>query len=310
VKLSARRGAVLVAASLIAALPLAACSGSSGSSSSSTASTSVGVTVSGKFGDKPTLTVPSKTAPSKLTTDVLTPGSGPAVASGQSVVVNYLGQTWDPKDGKPNIFDNSYDKHQPFATPIGKKAVIEGWDQALVGQKSGSRLLLTIPPALAYGEKADATKPLAGHTLLFVIDLIGSYDPDATAKGSPAGSLPAGFPQVKSAPGAVPSVTSVKGVKLTKSAQSALLLKGDGPVIDGTKNLVVQLVQVDAKTGKATNSTWGGVGPQVLSGSDAVQAVTALKNAHVGSRAVVLGPQPTTASTPGVIVLVDVLGEV
>ena len=168
-----------------------------------------------------------------------------------------------------------------------------GWDQALVGQKAGSRLLLTIPPALAYGAKEDETQPLAGHTLLFVVDVLGSYDANATAKGTPAGALPAGFPQVKSASGAVPSVTSVKGVKLAKDPQSALLLKGTGPAIDAKKNFVVQLVQADAKTGKTTQSTWSGVGPQVVSGSDLLQAASAFKNANVGSRAVVLGPQPT-----------------
>jgi peptidylprolyl isomerase len=314
VKLSARRGAALVAASLLASVALAACGGppsssSSSGSSSGKATTSVGVGVTGGFGDKPTLTVPSTSAPAKLTTDVLTAGAGPAVASGQSVVVHYLGQTWDAKDGKPNVFDNSYDRKTPFATPIGKKAVIVGWDQALVGQKAGSRLLLTIPPALAYGAKEDASQPLAGHTLLFVVDVLGSYDANATAKGAPAGALPAGFPQVKSASGAVPSVTSVKGVKLAKDPQSALLLKGSGPAIDAKKNFVVQLVQADAKTGKTTQSTWGGAGPQIVSGSDLLQAATAFKNATVGSRAVVLGPQPTGTTTQGVVLIVDVLGE-
>jgi FKBP-type peptidyl-prolyl cis-trans isomerase len=315
VKLSARRGAALVAATLLAPLALAACGGSSskgGSASSSSApgkSTSVGVTVTGGFGDKPTLTVPNKAAPSSLTTDVLTEGTGAAVVSGQSVVVNYLGQTWDLQNGKANVFDNSYDKKQPFATPIGKNAVITGWDKALVGRKAGSRLLLTIPPADAYGTKQSESEPLAGHTLLFVVDLLGSYDGNATAKGTPAGAVPAGFPQVKSASGAVPSVTSVKGVTLDKSPKSALLLKGTGPAIDAKKNFVVQLVQADAKTGKATQSTWGGVGPQVVSGTDLLQAASAFKNATIGSRAVVVGPKPADAKTQGVVLVVDVLGE-
>jgi peptidylprolyl isomerase len=313
VKLSARRGVVLLAASLLVPVALTGCSRASSSSSSGSSSgkanTSVGVGVTGGFGEKPTLTVPATSAPAKLTTDVLAAGTGPAVANGQSVVVNYLGQTWDAKDGKPNVFDNSYDRKQPFATPIGKKAVISGWDQGLVGQKAGSRLLLTIPPALAYGAKQDEAQPLAGHTLLFVIDVLGSYDANATAKGTPAGALPAGFPQVKSASGAVPSVTSVKGVKLAKDPQSALLLKGTGPAIDAKKSFVVQLVQANAKTGKTSQSTWGGIGPQVVSGSDLLQAASAFKNANIGSRAVVLGPQPADSTTQPVVLVVDVLGE-
>jgi peptidylprolyl isomerase len=312
VKLSAPRGVALVAASLLVPVVLTGCgrgSSSSSGSSSGQATTSVGVGVTGAFGEKPTLTIPSKPAPTKLSTDVLTAGTGAPVANGQSVVVNYLGQTWDAKDGKPNVFDNSYDRKQPFATPIGKKAVITGWDQALVGQKAGSRLLLTIPGPLAYPAGDTAHKDLAGKTLLFVVDLLGSYDANATAKGTAAGALPAGFPQVKSASGAVPSVTSVKGVTLAKNPQSALLLKGSGPVIDDKKNFVVQLVQADAKTGKTTQTTWGGVGPQVVAGSDLLKAATAFKNANVGSRAVVLGPKPTDATTQPVVLVVDVLGE-
>jgi peptidylprolyl isomerase len=310
VKLSARRGAVLVAACLLVPASFAACGGGKSASGSSApkANTSVGVNVTGGFGEKPTLTVPSTPAPTKLTTDVLAPGNGPAVAAGQSLILNYLGQTWEPKDGKPNIFDNSYDRHQAAAFVIGKKAVIPGWDQALVGQKAGSRLLLTIPPALAYGTAKDASKPLAGQTLLFVVDLITSYPTGAAATGTPGGALPGGFPQVKSVPGQAPSVTSVKGVKLGKAAQSALLIQGTGPAIDAKKTLVVQVLQVDAKTGKTLQSTWTAVGPQPLSGSDAVKAVTVLKTAHVGSRAVVLSPAPS-AGQQGVVVVVDVLGQ-
>ena len=309
-KLSTRRAAILAAACLLAPATLAACGGSKNSPSASTgtANTSVGVNVTGNFGEKPTLTVPTTPAPTKLTTDVLTPGGGPVVASGQSLIVNYLGQTWQPQNGKPNVFDNSYDRHQPAAFVIGKNAVIPGWDQALVGQKAGTRVLLTVPPALGYGTAKDANQPLAGQTLLFVVDVIGSYPTTATATGAAAGALPSGFPQVKSASGQVPSVTSVKNVKLGKSPQSALLLEGTGPAIDAKKNLVVQVLQVDAKTGKQLQSTWTAAGPQPLAGSDAVQAVTALKNAHVGSRAVVLSPAPQ-AGQQGVVVVVDVIGE-
>jgi hypothetical protein len=139
--------------------------------------------------------------------------------------------------------------------------------------------------------------------------VLGGYDVSSTATGSATSSVPSGFPQVKSASGQVPSVTSVKGVKLGKSPQSALLIQGTGPVIDAKKTLVVQLLQVDAKTGKPLQSTWSGAGPQPLSGAEALQAVTAFKGAHVGSRAVVLGPAPASADQQAVVVVVDVLGE-
>ncbi len=313
-KLSARpsrRAALVVAAGLLASPALAACGGSSSSptpsGSASASSVSSGVKVTGAFGEKPTLTVPGGTAPAKLSTDVLTPGNGPAVAAGQTIVVNYLGQTWEPKDGKPNVFDNSFDRKQPVNFLIGKGQVIPGWDKTLVGQKAGSRVLLTIPPAEGYGK--DASSQLQKNTLLFVVDVLGSYDASATANGTAAGAVPAGFPTVQSEPGKAPAVTSVKGVKPGKDAKSALLLKGNGAAIDENKVLALNLLQVDAATGKTVRSTFAGEGPQLVTAKEVLSVVPSLKGGKVGSRAVVISPAPTAKGQQAIIVVLDVLGE-
>ncbi len=313
-KLSARRtrrGAVVLSAGLLLVPALAACGGSSSSAApSGSASSSVGsgVTVTGGFGEKPTLTVPAGTAPTKLGADVLAQGNGPAVAAGQTIVVNYLGQTWEPKDGKPNVFDNSYDRKQPVNFLIGKGNVIPGWDKTLVGQKAGTRVLLTIPPAEGYGN--DASSALSKNTLLFVVDVLGSYDAGATATGTAAQALPAGFPVVRSESGKTPSVTSVKGVKPGKDAQSGLLLQGTGAVIDENKVLALNLLQVDAATGKTVRSTFAGEGPQLVPAKEVLSVVPSLKGGKVGSRAVVISPAPPAAQKDqkAIIVVLDVVG--
>ena len=306
----ARSAALVLAAGLLVTPALAACGGSSPKSSSSgsasSSSASSGVTVTGAFGQKPTLTVPGGAAPTKLTSDVLSQGNGPAVASGQTIVVNYLGQTWEPKDGKPNIFDNSFDRKQPASFPIGKGQVIPGWDKTLVGKKTGSRVLLTVPPAEGYGN--DSSSALSKNTLLFVVDVLGSYDTGATASGSPAEALPAGFPAVTSQSGKAPAVTSVKGVTPGKDAKSALLLKGSGAAIDENKLLALNLLQVDAKTGKTVRSTFATEGPQLVSAKDVLSVVPTLKGAKVGSRAVVISPAPAKGQQ-AIVVVLDVLGE-
>jgi peptidylprolyl isomerase len=293
-----RRGALVLAVGLLAA-PAAA--------SPSASSVSSGVKVAGAFGAKPTLTVPGGAAPTKLNTDVLTQGTGPAVAAGQTIVVNYLGQTWEPKDGKPNVFDNSYDRKQPVNFLIGKGQVISGWDKTLVGQKAGSRVLLTIPPADAYAAKADS--PLQKNTLLFVVDVLGSYDATATANGTAAGAVPAGFPTITSQPGKAPAVTSVKGVKPAKDAKSAVLLQGGGAAIDENKTLALNLLQVDAATGKTVRSTFAGEGPQLVTAKEVLSVVPSLKGGKVGSRAVVISPAPTAKGQQAIIVVLDVLGQ-
>ncbi len=125
-------------------------------------------TASGTFGDKPTLTFPEADAPAGLQVVVLSEGDGPAVTSGRNIVVNYLGQTWGG-----HVFDNSYDRGDTIAFPIGVGAVIGGWDQGLVGQNVGSRVLLSIPPEHGYGQRGVPQAGIGGtDTLVFVVDVV------------------------------------------------------------------------------------------------------------------------------------------
>ena len=298
------------------AIVLAGCGGGSSgkakaSPSVSGTKTKVGVTVTGSFGQKPTLTVPSGKAPSSLSAEVLAQGSGPAVKSGQTLVANYLGQTWDPQNGKVNVFDNSYDRKAPIGFQIGTGAVIPGWDKTLVGRKAGTRLLLSIPPAEGYGAKTSSTQPLAGHTLLFVVDVVGSIDKDTAATGTPvAGPLQAGMPAVRSESGKRPVITSVKGVKKVTAPTSTLLLRGTGAAIDTTKTLALELIQTDAATGKQTQQTWGS-GLQLFPASQVLSVADALKGQKIGSRAVVLTPADSSSgtATPAAVLVIDVVGQ-
>jgi peptidylprolyl isomerase len=109
-------------------------------------------------------------APTGLGVVDLRAGDGPVAQVGDTLVVQYHGVRWS--DG--GTFDASWDRGQPFTVVLGSGQVIAGWDQGLLGMQLGGRRVLTIPPALAYG---DAGVPGAsigpGETLIFVVDLIG-----------------------------------------------------------------------------------------------------------------------------------------
>jgi FKBP-type peptidyl-prolyl cis-trans isomerase len=112
---------------------------------------------------KPTLKLPGTKPPADLLLKVLRKGDGTEVKAGDTVTLDYQGTSWDT--GK--IFDQSYGK-QPasFATD----QVVQGFGAALVGQKVGTRLVVSIPPKYAYGEKGSGSE-LAGQTLVFVIEI-------------------------------------------------------------------------------------------------------------------------------------------
>ncbi|WP_212911106.1 FKBP-type peptidyl-prolyl cis-trans isomerase [Streptomyces sp. TS71-3] len=127
--------------------------------------------------DKPepaVISVPKKNPPNDLVDQVLIQGKGPEVKSGQTVYMQYSGAAWKPNEGKAQakLFDSSYNVGTPFSTVIGQKQVIEGWDKGLVGKKVGSRVLLVIPPELAYKNQAQGADLPANSTLVFVVDIL------------------------------------------------------------------------------------------------------------------------------------------
>ncbi len=271
--------------------------------------------VTGHFGSTPTVTIPDTPAPAKLTAKTLVQGNGAAVAAGDTLVANYVGETWANK----KVFDSSFARGEPAGFVIGKGQVIPGWDKTLVGQQLGSRVLLTIPPADGYGASGNSQAGISGtDTLVFVVDLVAAYKPDASAPGTPAGPLPAGWPKVSDVPAKEPTITSVAGVKAPAKPVSKLVVKGTGDTINPSKSLVLQVVETDLATGKNTQATWGQA-PQVVSGSSVLPLATALSGQRIGSRAVVLlpptpatpasGSNPAEPARPAAVLVIDVVGQ-
>ena len=133
----------------------------------------------GSAGTAPAIKMPSGKPPANLTTKVLIKGTGPTVAVGNTVVVQYVGAIW--RNGYQ--FDSSWKRSQPFGFTIGAtpSQVIKGWDQGLVGQTVGSRVMLVIPPAQGYGKTGSPQAHIKGtDTLVFVVDILGAF---GTAQG-------------------------------------------------------------------------------------------------------------------------------
>lgn len=307
--------AVTACSSGSGAAPSASQSASQGASQSAPAGSSSGVTVTGSFGSTPTVTIPNSQAPTKLSEKTLVQGKGAPVGAGETLVANYVGETWANK----KVFDSSFSRGEPAGFVIGKGQVIPGWDKTLVGQKLGSRVLLTIPPSDGYGASGNPQAGIKGtDTLVFVVDLVAAYGPDASAPGTAAAPLPAGWPKVSTTPAKKPTITSVAGVKAPKKPASKLLVKGKGDKIDPSKTLVLQLVQTDLATGKKTQATWGQA-PQLVTGSNVLPVASALTGQRVGSRAVVLlpptaatpasGSTPAQPAAPATVLVIDVVGQ-
>jgi len=108
--------------------------------------------------EQPALTTPVQRA-------TLKQGTGAVVKSTDTVTVNYLGETYQAT--KP--FDESF-SGQPYTQSLD--GLIEGWKIGLTGVKVGSRVMLQIPPAYAYGAAGSGADIPGNATLWFVIDVV------------------------------------------------------------------------------------------------------------------------------------------
>ena len=103
----------------------------------------------------------------ELKIETLKPGDGPEAVSGKRVTVHYTGKLTDGK-----VFDSSEQRNTPFPFTLGVGQVIQGWDKGVAGMKVGERRRLTIPPALAYGDRGVGQVIPPNATLIFEVELL------------------------------------------------------------------------------------------------------------------------------------------
>jgi len=118
---------------------------------------------------KPEVTIPDGTPPSTLLIEDETVGDGDEAVAGQNVSVHYVGVSWSTGEQ----FDASWDRMEPFQFGLGRRQVIQGWDDGVQGMRVGGRRRLTIPPHMGYGAAGAGGVIAANETLVFVVDLLG-----------------------------------------------------------------------------------------------------------------------------------------
>jgi FKBP-type peptidyl-prolyl cis-trans isomerase FklB len=106
------------------------------------------------------------TTESGLQYEVMTEGSGAKPTADDQVTVHYHGMLTDG-----TVFDSSVDRGEP--AQFGVTQVIPGWVEALQLMSVGDKWKLTIPSALAYGDKGAGGLIGPGETLVFEVELIG-----------------------------------------------------------------------------------------------------------------------------------------
>ena len=209
----------------VAGLVLTACGGDDSSSDVSVTESEISLVPSDPADEskEPDVVLPAETPTELVITDI-TDGEGDAAAEGDTVFVFYVGVL--SADG--SRFDGNFDG-EPFAVTLGQGAVIEGWDQGLLGMKAGGRRQLDIPAELAYGEAGSGDAIPPNSAISFVVDMLAI--------------VPAIDPADE------PELNSLQTPSLTKLEIEDLVI-GDGAEAEAGSTVVVQIIAFRGDTGK------------------------------------------------------------
>ncbi|MEV5876000.1 FKBP-type peptidyl-prolyl cis-trans isomerase [Streptomyces sp. NPDC052101] len=300
-----RRRSLLLAAVPAGLVTLAACGDGKSSKAGASASPAVpsapppkivegplpAITAGTKFGEKPTVAKGPGEPSKNLAVKTLIAGSGGTVAENDFVQAHYLGQIWDTA----KVFDNSYDKKRPLVLQLAQGGVIDGWRYALAGKKAGSRIQIAVPPKWGYGEGGEPQAGIKGtDTLVFVIDLIDTFNSKSSVKGKPVAQTDAALPKVATnTDGTVPKVTVPKA-GAPKKLVSTYVLEGDGPELKADQAVLCQFQGLVWDSGKPFQRTYGSGRLAQFSLEQMQQTVKGLAQGltgkKVGSRVLIVAP--------------------
>ncbi|MHA6511483.1 FKBP-type peptidyl-prolyl cis-trans isomerase [Tessaracoccus sp. Z1128] len=173
--------------------PSASASASPSVSASASASAAASVTPSADLSlievsddDTPVVTVPAPWGITSTQSSVLRPGGAQQLTDTSIVTLNYVGVNGTSGE----IFDSSYERGEPATFSLD--GVVAGFQEGLVGQAVGSRVLIAMPSEDGYPEGTQDGSIAAGDSIVFVVDILSANFDDVTGEEvAPAAGLPA-----------------------------------------------------------------------------------------------------------------------
>ena len=192
--------------------------------------------VSGTFGVRPTVAVPSGKPGRLPRVSVISTGGGRCTVPGDVVLADLEIRRW--AGNRPHL--NTYDTHRPATVVFDGRGVPDTWRQALIGRPAGSRVVLVGPAAHTLGPDMEFGDLGAAETLVVVFDILGGYPPDARLVGRPLPVVPAG---------------------LTPEAPARTLIGGSGERVRAGVKIVVQYVAAAWPSLAVVDSTYRRGGP-------------------------------------------------
>lgn len=120
---------------------------------------------------------PDREASADLEVATLINGGGTQVRSTSHVLVNYtmVHHEDSPADADEewkagDVFDSSWDsEREPLLVEMDEVSAVPGFQQGLLDQRAGSRVLMVVPPTLGYPERG---------SMIIVVDILDVWNPE------------------------------------------------------------------------------------------------------------------------------------
>lgn len=296
------RSALALVAAVALAASLAGCSASASAPSSASPTTSSsttaapttdaacqltapgaasdGISVTGDFDSKPTVTFTSPLSVDATQRTVAIQGTGDQVTSGARANVEYT--LIDAANGK-ELAASSYDGSDYLTLTIGSSLV--GLEKMMSCSTVGSRVVAVIPPADAWGEAGQSSLGVAGtDTIVFVADITGIIPPIvaedfATMKDMPTVAFDAN---------GAPTIT-IPDIDPPQFSRLGVISEGTGDVVPAGSSVTVNYTGVNWRTGKVFDSSWESGTPATFTTSQVVNGFrAAIEGQKVGSEVIVV----------------------
>ncbi|MFF7980780.1 FKBP-type peptidyl-prolyl cis-trans isomerase [Streptomyces sp. NPDC007901] len=123
-------------------------------------------------GKAPSIDIPKADPPKKLVSNYVLEGDGAEVQSAQTILCQFKGVVWD--GGK--TFEQTYSTGRLSQFSVEQmQEVVKGLAQGITGKKVGSRVMIVVPPDLAYGNNPPSGGVVKkGSTLVFSVDILAA----------------------------------------------------------------------------------------------------------------------------------------
>ncbi|MFD5815709.1 FKBP-type peptidyl-prolyl cis-trans isomerase [Streptomyces sp. NPDC127038] len=166
-----------------------------------------------------------------------TQGRGHSARTGDVVVVRYTAKVWQTGKALPG----SYDKRaRPQVFAVGRAATLPALDQAVQGQRAGSRVLVVAPPAAAYGTTGSAKLGVSGKdTIVYAVDILNVIGAQAIVPGEQV-PAPDTLPKIRMNKHDGTATVTVPDHAAPNNLLVRKLVDGSGPVVKAGQTIVLQ----------------------------------------------------------------------